>query len=660
MTSGLLLTALCPTAPESSIIVSISISSVPPHCTAVTFHRHHPDLSRQLQCLRALYEHLEKLAQQLLPYFRTLEDMPFEVRGVTVRITGNKVQHCDMPTTKEDNVKDSNVNKSQIQRLLYSAVLKGEHTSKRPATCTKSLYEHVSKKKRDSFEVTNSDVQTIANSPQPGSQDEQSSDGNTKKEQYHADRWSRKRKLKALEETYAAKKEEISEKRKAMYVTTKANHLERERKKYATNEQYRNSTRNASHKKYYTDLEYKHHTCERSKKRYASNEVFQQHAREQSKKKYASDHVFQQSVRDHSKEKYASDPVFQQSVRDHSKEKYASDHVFQQSVRDHSKEKYASDPVFQQSVRDHSKEKYASDPVFQQSVRDHSKEKYASDPVFQQSVRDHSKEKYASDPVFQQSVRDHSKEKYASDPVFQQSVRDHSKEKYASDPVFQLSVRDHSKEKYASDPVFQLSVRDHSKEKYASDPVFQQSVRDHSKEKYASDPVFQQSVRDWSKNRYANTPDLKKRLCEATMQKYHTDEKFRDAIKMKSINLTAAVVYRPASYPVAIFCQHLKQLIDLIDQYPGMKIIMGDFNENALDNGAQTSSPNSSGTSLGKPSTMYRKSSSLLAALSFSCCTTIINMQDFALAKLLDCFFNQEKETMTQLTCLPTLPIDVP
>ncbi|XP_049429859.1 uncharacterized protein LOC125887232 [Epinephelus fuscoguttatus] len=338
---------------------------------------------------RALYEHLEKLAQQLLPYFRTLEDMPFEVRGVTVRITGDKVQHCDMPTTKEDNVKDSNVNKSQIQRPLYSAVLKGEHTSKRPATCTNSLYEHVTKKKRDSFEVSNSDVQTIANSPQPvsamntshgndtdkntdveitnvskmsfpykplsavtkgrlcsqmgvrsentkqlppqempamgrvcetksiagdgncffralsyaisgsenghmklrrgivehletlqvdiytfnadrwnhypcihipgnhqagnrsaeaiylnhkdgnhydvvtcvkdahndsicasfdkqGGQDEQSSDGNTKKEHYHADRWSRKRKLKALEETYAAKKEEISQKRKAM------------------------------------------------------------------------------------------------------------------------------------------------------------------------------------------------------------------------------------------------------------------------------------------------------------------------------------------------------------------------------------------------------------------------------------------------------------
>ncbi|KAL7383680.1 hypothetical protein ABVT39_015882 [Epinephelus coioides] len=157
--------ALCPTAPERSIIVSIS--SVPPHCTTVTFHRHHLDLSRQLRCLRALYEHLEKLAQQLLPYFCTLEDMPFEVRGVTVRITGDKVQHCDMPTTKEDNVKDSNVNKSQIQRPLYSAVLKGEHTNKRPATCTNSLYEHVTKKKRDSFEVTNSDVQTIANSPQP-------------------------------------------------------------------------------------------------------------------------------------------------------------------------------------------------------------------------------------------------------------------------------------------------------------------------------------------------------------------------------------------------------------------------------------------------------------------------------------------------------------
>ena len=56
-------------------------------------------------------------------------------------------------------------------------------------------------------------------------------------------------------------------------------------------------------------------------------------------------------------------------------------------------------------------------------------------------------------------------------------------------------------------------------------------------------------------------------------------------IQVKTINLTAAVVYKPASYPVAIFCQHLKQLIDLIDRSPGMKIIIGDLNENALDNG---------------------------------------------------------------------------
>ena len=55
--------------------------------------------------------------------------------------------------------------------------------------------------------------------------------------------------------------------------------------------------------------------------------------------------------------------------------------------------------------------------------------------------------------------------------------------------------------------------------------------------------------------------------------------------QVKTINLIAAVVYRPASYPVSIFCQHLKQLTDLIDQCPGMKIIMGDFHENALDNG---------------------------------------------------------------------------
>lgn len=41
--------------------------------------------------------------------------------------------------------------------------------------------------------------------------------------------------------------------------------------------------------------------------------------------------------------------------------------------------------------------------------------------------------------------------------------------------------------------------------------------------------------------------------------------------QVKSINLTAAVIYRPASYPAAIFCQHLKQLIDLIDRCPGIK-----------------------------------------------------------------------------------------
>ena len=54
MTSGLLPTALCQTAPESSISVSINFSSIPLHCTAVTFHRHHLDLSRQIRCLRWL------------------------------------------------------------------------------------------------------------------------------------------------------------------------------------------------------------------------------------------------------------------------------------------------------------------------------------------------------------------------------------------------------------------------------------------------------------------------------------------------------------------------------------------------------------------------------------------------------------------------------
>lgn len=54
--------------------------------------------------------------------------------------------------------------------------------------------------------------------------------------------------------------------------------------------------------------------------------------------------------------------------------------------------------------------------------------------------------------------------------------------------------------------------------------------------------------------------------------------------QVNSINLTAAVLYRPAVYPLTIFCQHLKQLLHIIDQCPGQKIIMGDFNENALDN----------------------------------------------------------------------------
>ena len=48
------------------------------------------------------------------------------------------------------------------RKTLYSAVLKGEH--KRPATCTDSLYEHVTRKKRE-FEVTNSNVQARANNP---------------------------------------------------------------------------------------------------------------------------------------------------------------------------------------------------------------------------------------------------------------------------------------------------------------------------------------------------------------------------------------------------------------------------------------------------------------------------------------------------------------
>lgn len=109
---------------------------------------------------RALYEHMENLVQQLLPYFRTLKDTPFEVRGVKVRITGDMEQHSDMPTTKEDTVK----NKSQEDgRPLYSAVLKGEH--KRPATCSNSFDEHVTKKRRHYCEATYCDLQAITNNP---------------------------------------------------------------------------------------------------------------------------------------------------------------------------------------------------------------------------------------------------------------------------------------------------------------------------------------------------------------------------------------------------------------------------------------------------------------------------------------------------------------
>lgn len=49
-----------------------------------------------------LYDHLENLARQLLSDDHTLHAMPFEVRGVKVMITGNMMQHCEVPTARKD------------------------------------------------------------------------------------------------------------------------------------------------------------------------------------------------------------------------------------------------------------------------------------------------------------------------------------------------------------------------------------------------------------------------------------------------------------------------------------------------------------------------------------------------------------------------------
>ena len=44
-------------------------------------------------------------------------------------------------------------------------------------------------------------------------------------------------------------------------------------------------------------------------------------------------------------------------------------------------------------------------------------------------------------------------------------------------------------------------------------------------------------------------------------------------------NLIAVIVYRPSSYKIDAFRQHLLQLVSDLDNHPGRKLIMGDFNE---------------------------------------------------------------------------------
>ena len=46
------------------------------------------------------------------------------------------------------------------------------------------------------------------------------------------------------------------------------------------------------------------------------------------------------------------------------------------------------------------------------------------------------------------------------------------------------------------------------------------------------------------------------------------------------VNLIALIVYRPSSYKIDAFRQHLIQLVFDLDKHPGRKFIMGDFNEN--------------------------------------------------------------------------------
>ncbi|KAL2076443.1 hypothetical protein ACEWY4_027971 [Coilia grayii] len=45
------------------------------------------------------------------------------------------------------------------------------------------------------------------------------------------------------------------------------------------------------------------------------------------------------------------------------------------------------------------------------------------------------------------------------------------------------------------------------------------------------------------------------------------------------VNLIAAVLYRPSSYKIDLFRQQLLQVIFELDNHPGKKLIMGDFNE---------------------------------------------------------------------------------
>lgn len=45
------------------------------------------------------------------------------------------------------------------------------------------------------------------------------------------------------------------------------------------------------------------------------------------------------------------------------------------------------------------------------------------------------------------------------------------------------------------------------------------------------------------------------------------------------VNLKAAVVYRPSSYKIDVFRQHILHIIEELEKHSGQKIIMGDFND---------------------------------------------------------------------------------